>query len=134
MDALLDVAKQQLKQEADYALEAEHIARFRGLLGHEADWLLPDVVDELTTSDVLCMSFVPGDPVESLAGAPQALRDHVATRLIDLLLREFMQFGMVQTDPDFANYRFTRNPVASGCLISVPPASIQPSAWARCGD
>jgi predicted unusual protein kinase regulating ubiquinone biosynthesis (AarF/ABC1/UbiB family) len=106
MDALLEEAKQQLNQEADYAQEAEHIARFRELLGHEADWLLPAVVDELTTSDVLCMSFVPGDPVESLVGAPQALRDHVATRLIDLLLREFMQFGMVQTDPNFANYRF----------------------------
>jgi len=106
MDELLGEAKRQLHQEADYALEARHIDLFRDLLSQENDWLLPEVVAELTTTEVLCMSFVPGDPVESLVTAPAELRDRVATRMIDLLLREFMQFGVVQTDPNFANYRF----------------------------
>jgi predicted unusual protein kinase regulating ubiquinone biosynthesis (AarF/ABC1/UbiB family) len=106
MDALLGEAKRQLHQEADYALEASHIGLFRNLLGQEDEWLLPEVIPELTTAEVLCMSFVPGDPVESLLAAPAELRDRVASRLVDLLLREFMQFGVVQTDPNFANYRF----------------------------
>jgi predicted unusual protein kinase regulating ubiquinone biosynthesis (AarF/ABC1/UbiB family) len=51
------------------------------------------------------MSFVPGNPIETLAEAPQATRDRVATQLWDLVLREFFAWGLVQTDPNFANYR-----------------------------
>jgi predicted unusual protein kinase regulating ubiquinone biosynthesis (AarF/ABC1/UbiB family) len=106
LDGLLTEAKRQLNEEADYRREAGHIRLFRRLLADEPDLLLPDVVDELTTSDVLAMSFVPGLPVEGLADAEQALRDRVVGRLVELLLREFLEFGVVQTDPNFANFRF----------------------------
>jgi hypothetical protein len=52
------------------------------------------------------MSFVDGVEVESLMEAPQAERDRVATLLIQLLMRELFEFRLVQTDPNFANYRF----------------------------
>jgi predicted unusual protein kinase regulating ubiquinone biosynthesis (AarF/ABC1/UbiB family) len=106
LDDLLAEAKRQLHEEADYRREASHIRQFRQLLAKEPDLMLPEVVDELTSSDVLAMSFVPGVPMESLAGADQALRDRVAGRLIELLLREFLEFGVVQTDPNFANFRY----------------------------
>lgn len=106
VDDLLAEAKRQLHEEADYRREAGHIRRFRQLLAAEPDLLLPEVVDELTTSDVLAMTFVPGAPLESLDGAEQALRDRVADRLVELLLRELLEFGVVQTDPNFANYRY----------------------------
>lgn len=106
LDDLLAEAKRQLHEEADYLREAAHIRQFRQLLATEPDLMLPDVVDELTTPDILAMSFVPGVPIESLFGADQALRDRVATRLVDLLLRELLEFGVVQTDPNFANYRY----------------------------
>ncbi len=106
LDELLAEAKRQLHEEADYLREAEHIRLFNRLLANEPHLMLPEVVDELTTSDVLAMSFVPGVPVESLAGAEQALRDGVAARLVELLLRELLEFGVVQTDPNFANFRY----------------------------
>ncbi len=55
---------------------------------------------------VLAMSFVDRVEVESLMEAPQAERDRVATLLIQLLMRELFEFRLVQTDPNFANYRF----------------------------
>jgi predicted unusual protein kinase regulating ubiquinone biosynthesis (AarF/ABC1/UbiB family) len=106
LDDLLAEAKDQLRQEADYQLEAQHIRRFQGLLDDQPHLLLPQVVEELTTAQVLAMTYVPGAPVESLAGADQATRDRVAAWLVDLLFREFLAFGVVQTDPNFANYRY----------------------------
>ena len=116
LDDLLAEAKRQLHQEADYLQEAEHIRRFTGLLAGEADLLLPEVLAELTTPRVLAMSFVPGTAVESLAGERQAMRDLVAGRLIDLLFREFLEFGVVQTDPNFANYRYDAETQRLGLL------------------
>jgi hypothetical protein len=72
--------------------------------------VLPTVDERLTTPEVLAMSFVTGDPIETLAATPQALRDRVATQLWDLVLREFFAWGLVQTDPNFANYRYGRLP------------------------
>jgi predicted unusual protein kinase regulating ubiquinone biosynthesis (AarF/ABC1/UbiB family) len=34
------------------------------------------------------------------------LRDRTATRLVDLALRELFDWGLVQTDPNFANFRY----------------------------
>jgi len=103
---LLVEAKRQLHEEADYRREAAHIDQFRALLADSPAFFLPEVVAELTTADVLAMSFIPGMPVESLAGAEPDLRDRVASTIIELLFREFFEFGVVQTDPNFANYRY----------------------------
>jgi predicted unusual protein kinase regulating ubiquinone biosynthesis (AarF/ABC1/UbiB family) len=103
---LLGEAKRQLHEEADYRREAGHIGQFRAFLADSPDFVLPEVVDALTTADVLAMTFVPGVPVESLATEDQALRDRVASAIIGLLFREFFEFGVVQTDPNFANYRY----------------------------
>jgi predicted unusual protein kinase regulating ubiquinone biosynthesis (AarF/ABC1/UbiB family) len=52
------------------------------------------------------MSFVEGQPVETLEQAPQPDRDAAMTALIELVLRELFAFGVMQTDPNFANYRW----------------------------
>jgi predicted unusual protein kinase regulating ubiquinone biosynthesis (AarF/ABC1/UbiB family) len=61
---------------------------------------------DLTTPDVLAMSFVPGAPIESLAAASGATRDAVAARMLALALAEIFELGLVQTDPNFANFRY----------------------------
>ncbi|WP_197535619.1 AarF/UbiB family protein [Pararhodospirillum photometricum] len=45
-------------------------------------------------------------PIETLVQAPQATRDRVMTVLIGLLFRELFEFQLMQTDPNFANYRY----------------------------
>jgi len=49
---------------------------------------------------------VSGVPIESLVDAPQDERDRVVTLLLDLSLRELFEFGLMQTDPNFGNYRY----------------------------
>ena len=103
---LLEEAKRQLHQEADYCAEAESIAAYRRCIGDDSGFQLPMVDNSRTTSEVLTMSFVQGDPIESLASAPRRVRNQIATRLLDLVLKEIFEWGLVQTDANFGNYRY----------------------------
>ena len=103
---LLAEAKRQLHEEADYAREAAQMTRFGALLADAPGYVVPVVDDEFSTDQVLAMSFIEGVPIESIADAPQDTRDTVVTALITLVLRELFEFGLMQTDPNFANYRY----------------------------
>ena len=106
LSPLLTEAKRQLHAEADYLAEAQNLARFGTLLAGSDMFALPTLHDALCTPQVLAMRYMESAPLESLADAPQALRDQVATALIDLVLRELFVFDAMQTDPNLANYRF----------------------------
>jgi predicted unusual protein kinase regulating ubiquinone biosynthesis (AarF/ABC1/UbiB family) len=111
---LLAEAKRQLHEEADYQREAQCLAEFGALLADEPDVIVPALHADLTTSDVLAMSYVKGVAIETLETAPQETRDQVMTLLLRLLLRELFEFGLMQTDPNFANYRWDAD---SGRLV-----------------
>ncbi|MDO8449647.1 MAG: AarF/ABC1/UbiB kinase family protein [Rhodoferax sp.] len=103
---LLRDAKRQLHDEADYVREGNYLRRYGELLADEPVYLLPQLHADLTTHSVLAMSFVGGVPIESLVDAPQTERDRAVALLFALLLREVFEFRLVQTDPNFANYRY----------------------------
>lgn len=111
---LLDEAKRQLHDEADYLLEGAYLMRYRSLLATSPEYLLPEMHTELTTGSILAMSYVEGVPVESLLEVPQVERDRLLALLFRLLFREVFEFRLIQTDPNFANYRYAP---ASGQLI-----------------
>ena len=123
IEPLLREAKSQLHAEADYLREAEYLRRYGALLADAGEFLLPEVHAELTTGSVLAMSRVDGVPVESLSDAPQAERDRVARLLMALLLRELFEFRLIQTDPNFANYRYDS---ATGRLILLDFGATRP--------
>ncbi|MEM1373642.1 MAG: AarF/ABC1/UbiB kinase family protein [Pseudomonadota bacterium] len=102
---LLEEAKRQLHDEADYAREARELQRFGQWLAGDARFAVPDYAEEFSTDRVLAMSYLKGQPVEALEAAPQEERDHVAATLFELTLRELFEFGRMQSDPNFANYR-----------------------------
>ena len=103
---LLEEAKQQLHAEADYRQEAYWLNQYRYLLANQPEFLLPEVYEDFTTTRVLAMSFVQGTPVEALVHGSQADRDRIITLLMRLLFQEIFAFRLVQTDPNFANYRY----------------------------
>lgn len=103
---LLEEAKRQLHQEADYTAEAANIAEYRCCLGETSEYLLPSVDHARSNKDVLSMSFVAGVPIEMVANESLQVRNHIATLLISLMLKEIFEWGLVQTDANFANYRY----------------------------
>lgn len=105
---LLEDAKQQLKDEADYHKEAKFLQAFGDLLKNDERFLVPAVLPDLTRRTVLAMTYVSGEPIEMVVALPQAERDSVMTALIDLMFMELFELRMVQTDPNFANYQYRR--------------------------
>ena len=103
---LLSEAKRQLHEEADYVREAEQMRRYRTMLEGDPAFVVPSPVDALSRKQILAMEFAPGEPIETLQDAPQAVRDGTMTALLGLVLRELFTFGYMQTDPNFANYRW----------------------------
>ncbi len=99
-------AKRQLLQEADYRAEAGFLEHYAQLVADVPLLIVPRVHRDFTTTRVMAMDYVEGEPLESLAGAevPQAQRDAVGTLLERLLFRELFEFRVMQTDPNFANY------------------------------
>ena len=103
---LLEEAKAQLRAEADYLGEGAWLKHYGALLADAPAFALPALHADLTTSNILAMSHVGGIPVEAVAELAQSERDHVITLLFTLLFREIFEFQLIQTDPNFANYRY----------------------------
>lgn len=114
LSALLDEAKRQLADEADYLREGEQMRAYGERLRDDARYVVPTLHPELTTPEVLAMDFIVGQPIEALVDAPQDERDRATAMLIELVLRELFEFGVMQTDPNFANYRWQPE---SGALV-----------------
>lgn len=105
---LLTEAKRQLHAEADYLHEGAWLERYAAHLGKDSAFLVPERYESLTTQNVLAMGWVDGDPVESLVNESVTLRNRVAGDLFNLVLQELFEFGVIQSDPNFANYRYSR--------------------------
>jgi predicted unusual protein kinase regulating ubiquinone biosynthesis (AarF/ABC1/UbiB family) len=121
---ILAEAKRQLRQEADYRLEADNLERFRSLVADQPDMFVPRVYHDLTTKRVLAMEKAPGRPIDDLRSPeyPQHIRNAVGERLQRLLLRELFEFRFMQTDPNFANYLFQPE---SGRLVLLDFGSVR---------
>jgi predicted unusual protein kinase regulating ubiquinone biosynthesis (AarF/ABC1/UbiB family) len=103
---LLAEAKRQLHEEADYQRESAMLTRYRELVGATPGLVVPAPEPELTTAHVLAMEYVDGAAIETLESAPQEVRDAAMRTLFGLVLRELLEWGVMQTDPNFANYRW----------------------------
>jgi len=103
---LMAEARRQLHEEADYAREGEALARFGTLLADDPRFVVPERIEELTRPNALAMSFEPAEPIEAMTEAQPAARDAAVHALIELCLKELFSFRLMQTDPNFANYRW----------------------------
>ncbi len=103
---LITEARKQLHEEADYAREGRYLAQFGALLADDARFAVPTFREDLSTDVALAMSFEDAAPIETLAEANPADRDAAMAALIELCLRELFDLRVMQTDPNFANYRW----------------------------
>lgn len=108
MDKLMAAAKQQLHEEADYQREGAQMAMYREQLADTPGFVVPRLHEALTRGSILAMSFEDGVSIEELGNEPPERRDEVFARLIRLVARELFDFGVMQTDPNFANFRYRR--------------------------
>ena len=103
---IIEEGRRQLHQEADYVREAEYLCRFGALLSSDENFQVPEFYKDLSTDRLLAMSYIESRPIEDMLDAPQDVRDRIMHLLMSLTLRELFEFQLMQTDPNFANYRY----------------------------
>ncbi|NKF52730.1 AarF/ABC1/UbiB kinase family protein [Shewanella sp. WXL01] len=115
MDKLLEQAKYQLQNEADYQLEADYIAKYQTHINTN-EFSLPQVVSELSNKNILVMDFVEGIKIEEAVSYPAEQRNKIVANLIALFLQELFDFRLMQTDPNFANFLYQPHTETIGLL------------------
>ncbi|MGR3469001.1 MAG: ABC1 kinase family protein [Shimia sp.] len=103
---VIEEARISLHEEADYEREAAMLTRFRGLAASMSEVTVPALHADLSTRNILVMDFAEGVSIESLVTADQATRDRAMAILVDLVLRELFEWRLMQTDPNFANFKW----------------------------
>jgi len=109
LEPLLDEAKRQLKEEADYAREGGMLARFGALAADWPEVVVPALAADLSRPTILAMGHVSGVAIDKASALPQAERDRLMTLMLRILMAELFEWGVMQTDPNFANYRYDLN-------------------------
>ena len=105
--AWLAEVRSMLHREVDYALEAAKTALYHERLKGDSRFVVPRPLPEYSTGQVLATSFergfgVTSADVESLH--PQR-RNAIGRAFLELFLKEVFEWGELQTDPNFGNYR-----------------------------
>ena len=103
---LLNDAKKQLHEEADYLREAKYLSSFYETLKNESAFIVPKPYPNLSTKKILAMSYVEGEAIESFTDETQHDADQLMTHLFDLMFRELFELKLMQTDANFANYQY----------------------------
>ncbi|KAG1733737.1 ABC1-domain-containing protein [Suillus lakei] len=107
LDRTIQVMKDELADECDYSREASFLERYGrpDCLGKDPRFKVPWVWPG-STERVLVMEHVEGVSIgDAVIGAlPQEERNEIASRIIELCLRELFQFRLMQTDPNFTNF------------------------------
>ena len=107
LDALLDDIRQLLHEETDYQREAGMTERMADLLADDVRYKVPFVLRQYSTKRVLALEYVSGVEVSDSAvqNLPLSRRNKLAKTMLNLLMREIFDWGVLQTDPNFGNYR-----------------------------
>lgn len=107
LDDWLEDMREQLHLEVDYLREARMTAHMGELTADDARYSVPRVYQEYSSSSVLALSYMAGEPVTSelVSGLSQTRRNQLAIAMLDLFFHEVYAWDVMQTDPNFGNYR-----------------------------
>ena len=99
--------KQHLVEEVDYAMELEKAEKVRQYLDDDKRYLIPQYYENYCDSTVLTMDFIQAADVNDQAVQNLSLerRNRIAVAMLELFFAEAFDWGLIQTDPNFGNYR-----------------------------
>ncbi|ENV33117.1 ABC1 kinase family protein [Acinetobacter gerneri] len=105
-DQWFDEVREMMHREVDYRLEAATTRRFAERLRGDPRYIVPQIIDNYCTDQVLCMTFERGVPINSpvMLSLPQERRNLLGKASLEVAVREIFEWGEMQTDPNFGNY------------------------------
>lgn len=106
LKATLEEVKLQLKLEADYLLEAKHLADFKIALQHNPIFKVPTVYPKASSKHLITMAYLPGIDIATCTDLNADERNRIVSQLLVLFFEELFEFCQMQSDPNFANYLY----------------------------
>lgn len=99
--------REMLFREVDYHAEARFTEEFARRLAWDPRFVVPRVLGEYSSGQVLTTSFESGVSARDaeVRALPLARRNRIGLAFLELFLTEFFDWGLVQSDPHFGNYR-----------------------------
>lgn len=99
--------REMLLREVDYKSERRFTEQFAERLKGDSRFAVPRVIAEYSNDMVLTTTFEEGVSVrdETIQSLSQDRRNKLSWAFLELFLKEFFDWGMVQSDPHFGNYR-----------------------------
>lgn len=130
LDDWLEDMRRQLHLEVDYTREARMTQRMAALVAGDTRYVVPKVYPQYCSNAVLALEYVPGEMVTSVAVSrlAQARRNQLAVAMLDLFLHEVYDWGLMQTDPNFGNFRVRVGPTSDQLVL------LDFGALAECSD
>mgnify|MGYP001570233842 CR=1 FL=1 len=104
--SVLDEVKEVLLQETDYLREGAAMDEFRGYFADVPPVVIPRYFPEHSTKRILTTEFMRGvHPREfGESSAAEGTRNSIGLSFLHVFYKELFRFGVIQTDPNFANY------------------------------
>ncbi|ELA08310.1 hypothetical protein MOMA_07101 [Moraxella macacae 0408225] len=106
LDDWFEEIRDLLHHEVNYLLEAKTTEMFYERLSGDDRYVVPRIINEYSTSRVLCMTFEEGLSIgdERILALPESRRCRIGQASIEIMLQEIFAWGDMQTDPNFGNY------------------------------
>lgn len=118
-----------LREELDYQRESRHMQLYRHMLSTDDGVQVPEPVAELSTSRLLTMTWLAGEPMLSFSDAPLEVRNTLAMNMFRAWYRPFYGFGVIHGDPHLGNYSVcydhSLNLLDFGCVRIFPASFVR---------
>lgn len=107
LNAVMHEVREMIYREVDYVHELRMTREYAQRLADDDRFVVPEVFPEYSSEMLLVTSFEEGHHVrsEAVEALPQARRNRLGVNALELFFYEFFDWGRVQTDPHFGNYR-----------------------------
>ena len=125
-DPIWEELKSRLLEELDYSLEAQNIRKMKKLYDTIPDIIIPDVIEDASSSRVLTMERIDGiSPKMACTDIyPQYLKDKWGQVIFDNMIRSIFSHRFLHADPNLGNFAFTTEGKVIlydfGCMKEIP--------------
>lgn len=111
LTAVMEEVREMIYREVDYCHELRMTREYYERLAGDTRYVVPEVFAEYSTDNVLVTSFEEAEHVQSDAvqNLSQDRKNALAYNALELFFNEFFNWGLVQTDPHFGNYKIRVN-------------------------
>ncbi|KAK6182219.1 hypothetical protein SNE40_009949 [Patella caerulea] len=106
IDSVMKVAKRELAWEVDYIREAESGKKFRELLQDDHMLYVPDVIEDLSTDQILTTEFIYGIPLDQCVDLDQDTRNRLCFEICFRCWTYYYIFSILCTTHGTISYKY----------------------------